>query len=141
MSPAGREMESGDKQMSDTRKRRSTVILLFELLRDIMVFIDLELKLAIAEFRRNIGSAKRGVILMAIGLFLLLLSLLILTFSAIAALAIVLPLWLASLVVGALFAASGLWFVLTGKKRISKASPLPRESLERIRTVSRKLKE
>ena len=126
--------------MSDTRKRRSTVILLFELLRDMMVFIDLELKLAIAEFRRNIGSAKRGVILMAIGLFLLLLSLLILTCSAIAALAIVLPLWLAALVVGALFAASGLWFFLTGKKRISKASPFPRESLERIRTVSRKLK-
>jgi hypothetical protein len=111
------------------------------LLRDFTVFIELELKLAIAEFRRNIRSAKRGVIQMAIGLFLLLLSLLILTCSAIAALAIVLPLWLASLIVGALFAASGLCFILTGKNRLSNDSLLPRESFERIRSVSRTLRE
>jgi hypothetical protein len=126
--------------MTDTKKRRSTLILFFELLRDITVFIDLELKLAIAEFKRNIGSAKRGVIQVAIGLFLLLLALLVFTCSAIAALAIVLPLWLASLIVGAFYAASGLWFLLAGKNRLSKAPPLPTESIERIRAVSRKLK-
>jgi hypothetical protein len=126
--------------MTDTKKRRSTLILLFELLRDITVFIDLELKLAIAEFRRNVGSAKRGVIQVAIGLFLLLLALLVFTCSAIAALAIVIPLWLASLIVGAFYAASGLWFFLAGKNRLSKAPPLPMESIERIRAVSRKLK-
>ncbi len=127
--------------MGETKKRRSIVFLLFDLLRDFTVFIELELKLAIAEFRRNIRSATRGVIQMAIGLFLLLLSLLILTCSAIAALAIVLPLWLAALIVGALFAASGVFFVLTGKKKLSKDSLLPTESFERIRSVSRKLKE
>jgi len=105
-----------------------------------MVYLDLELKLAIAEARRNIGFAKRGVIQLAIGLFSLLLALLLLTCSAVTALAIVLPLWLASLMVGALFAASGLWFFLTGKNRISKALPLPTESIERIRAVSRELK-
>jgi hypothetical protein len=126
--------------MMETKKRRSTLILLFELLRDITVFIDLELKLAIAEFRRNVGSAKRGVIQVAIGLFLLLLALLVFTCSAIAALAIVIPLWLASLIVGAFYAASGLWFFLAGKNRLSKAPPLPMESIERIRAVSRKLK-
>ena len=126
--------------MTETKERRSTLILLFELIRDITVFIDLELKLAIAEVRRNIGAAKRGVIQVAIGLFLLLLALLVLSCSAIAALAIVLPLWLASLIVGALYAVSGLWFLLTGKNRLSKAPPLPTESLERIREVSRKLK-
>jgi len=133
-------MEKGGKQMTDTKKRRSTLILLFELLRDITVFIDLELKLAVAEFKRNIGSAKRGVIEVAIGLFLLLLALLVFTCSAIAALAIVLPLWLASLIVGAFYAASGLWFLLAGKNRLSKTPPLPTESIERIRAVSRKLK-
>jgi len=127
--------------MAETKKRRSTVILLFELLRDITVFIDIELKLAIAELRRKIGTAKRGIIQMAIGLFLLLLSLLVLTCSAIAALAIVLPLWLAALAVGALFAATGLWFIMAGKNRLIESSPLPRESFERIRAVSRKLKE
>jgi hypothetical protein len=126
--------------MTETKKRKSMLILLYELLRDIMVFIDLELKLAIAEVRRNIGSAKRGVIQMAIGLFLLLLALLLFTCSAIAALAIFLPLWLAFIMVGALYAASGLWFFLTGKNRLSKASPLPTESIERIRAVSRELK-
>jgi hypothetical protein len=126
--------------MSETKKSSSPLILLYGLLRDITVFIDLELKLAIAEVRRNIGSAKRGFIQMAIGLFLLLLALLLLTFSAIAALAIVLPLWLASLIVATLYAASGLWFLLTGKNRLSKAPPLPTESIERIREVSRKLK-
>ncbi len=115
--------------------------MLFELLRDITVFIDLELKLAINEVRRNIGSTKRGVIQIAIGLFLLLLALLLLICSAVAALAIVLPLWLASLSVGSLFAVVGLWFLLSGKKRLNKASPLPRESIERIRAVSRRLKE
>jgi len=126
--------------MTETKKRRSTLFLLFDLLRDIMVYLDLELKLAIAEARRNIGFAKRGVIQLAIGLFSLLLALLLLTCSAVTALAIVLPLWLASLMVGALFAASGLWFFLTGKNRISKALPLPTESIERIRAVSRELK-
>ncbi|MDD2338214.1 MAG: phage holin family protein [Geobacteraceae bacterium] len=127
--------------MTETKKRKPTLMSLFELLRDMMVFIDLELKLAIAEFRRNIGSAKRGIIQVAIGLFLLLLAFLLLTCSAIATLVIVLPLWLASLIVGALYTASGLWFLLSGKNRLSKASPLPTESIERIRTVSRKLKE
>jgi hypothetical protein len=141
MSPSGWDMESRGKHMGETKKRTSIVILLFELLRDFTVFIELELKLAIAEFRRNIRSAKLGVIQMAIGLFLLLLSLLILTCSAIAALTIILPLWLASLIVGVLFAASGLCFILTGKNRLSKYSLLPRESFERIRSVSRKLKE
>ena len=100
MSPTERDSEHGGNQMTETRKRRSTVILILELLRDMAVYIDLELKLAIAEFRRNIGSAKKGIIQMAIGLFLLLLALLLLTCSSIAALAIVLPLWLASLIVG-----------------------------------------
>ena len=73
-------------------------------------------------------------------MFLLLLALLILTCAAIAALAIVLPLWLASLIVGAFYATLGLWFTLAGKNRLSKSSPFPKESFERIRTVSRKLK-
>ncbi len=72
--------------MAETMKRRSMVILILELLRDMTVFIDLELKLAIAEFRRNIGSAKKGVIQMDIGLFLLLLALLLFTCSSVAAL-------------------------------------------------------
>ncbi len=127
--------------MTETKKRRSTLILLFELLRDITVFIDLELQLAIAEFRRNIRSAKRGVIQVAIGLFLLLVALLVLTCAAIAALTIVIPLWLASLLVGSLYAVSGLWFLLAGKNRLSKSPPLPTKSIERIRAVSRKLKE
>lgn len=131
---------SGVTQVTETKKRRSTLNLFFELVRDIMVLIDLELKLAIAEVKRNIGSAKRGIIQVAIGLILLLLALLVLTCSAIAALAIVIPLWLASLVVGALYAVSGMWFLLTGKNRLSNAPPLPTESIERIRTVSRKLK-
>lgn len=140
MSPAERDRENGGNQMAETRKRRSTVILLFELIRDMTVFIDLELKLAIAEFRRNIGSAKKGIIQLAIGLFLLLLALLVFTCSAIAALAIVLPLWLASLIVGAFYAMLGLLLALAGKNRLGKSSPLPTESLERIRTVSRKLR-
>jgi hypothetical protein len=134
-------MKNGGQQMTETKKRRSTLRLLYELFRDITVLIDLEVQLAIAEFRRNVGSAKRGVIQMAIGLLLLLLALLVLTGAAIAALAIVLPLWLASLFVGALFAASGLWFLLAGKNRLVKAPPLPTESFARIRAVSRKLKE
>jgi len=140
MSPTERDRENGRNQMAEPRKRRSMVILILELLRDMMVFIDLEVKLAIAEFKRNIGSAKKGVTQMAIGLFLLLLALLLFTCSAVAALAIALPLWLASLIVGAFYATLGLWLTLAGKNRLSKSSPLPKESFERIRTVSRKLR-
>jgi hypothetical protein len=74
--------------MTETQKKRSTLFLLIDLLREITVFINLELKLAIAEVRRNIGSAKRGVIQVAI----------------------VLPLWLASLIVDALYVTSGFGF-------------------------------
>jgi hypothetical protein len=127
--------------MMGTKKSRPTLFLIYELLRDITVLIDLELKLAIAEIQRNIDSAKRGVIQLSLGLFLLLLALLLFTCSAVAALAIVLPLWLAALIVGALSAATGLLFLLAGKNRLSEASPLPNESIARIRTLSMKLKE
>jgi len=65
--------------MTEIKKRRATLFLLLELLWDITVFIDLELKLAIAEVRRKISS--------------------------------------------------GLWFLLTGKNRLSKAPHLPRNQL------------
>lgn len=127
--------------MTETKKRRSTVMVFLDLLREMVVFINLELNLAVAEIKRNIRSAMRGGILIVTGLFILLLGLLTLTCSLIAALAMLIPLWLAALAVGMLFVATGLWLLATGKKRVVDASPVPRESLKRVRIVSKKLME
>ncbi len=122
-------------------KRRSTVLDLLYLLKDIIVLGDIELRLAKAELKRNIVSAKKGIMKTVAGAFILLLAMLTLICSAVAALTLVLPFWLAALIVAAVLLVFGLALLSAGKNRLKSSLFLPTESLRRIKLVLKKLSE
>jgi len=127
--------------MTDDKKRRSSIMLVLELVKDIIVFMNLELNLAKAEVKRNIAVAKKGIILAATGSFLLLLALFTLVIACIAALDTVLPLWLASLLVAVILAFFGVALLSSGKSRLKNSFLIPTKSYNRVKTILKKLAE
>lgn len=114
-------------------------MLFLELIKDIIVFINIELGLAKAEVKRNIGAAGKAITLVAAGTVILLLALCAIVIAGIAALHTVFPLWLASLLVAAILVAFGAALLLTGKGRLKKSLPVPTKSLVRVKTILMKL--
>ena len=127
--------------MIDEKKRRSSIMLVLELVKDIIVLMNLELNLARAEVKRNIAVAKKGIILAATGSFILLLALITLVIAGIAALDTVLPLWLASLLVAVILAFFGAALLSGGKSRLKNSFLIPTKSYERVKTTLKKLVE
>lgn len=127
--------------MTDARRRRSTFMLFLELIKDILVFINIELNLAKIEIKRNIRSAKKGIIQIAIGSIISLIALLTLIGAFIAVLSVILPCWLAAFVVALTLSVLGLGLILTGRSRLRNNFFIPSKSLERVKTVLKKLAE
>ena len=125
---------------ADGDRRHSVVRLTLELVEQSIVLFFLELKLAAVEIRRNIKSVEKGVACLAIGAFLMMCALLALIGTAVAALATILPVWLAALLVSALllFCASALLF--TGFSKMKHFSLVPSDTLHRVQVISRQLK-
>lgn len=121
-------------------RHHSIVRLVLELLEQSIVLVFLELKLAALEVRNNVNSAKNGSVLLAVGGFLLLFSLLAATATAIAALSLVLPVWLSALIVtaGLVFLGAGLLF--TGLSKLKHFTLLPKDTLDRVENIGHKLK-
>lgn len=126
--------------MGEIKNKTSFVRLFLELVEQSIVLVFLELKLAAVEVKHNIDSAKTGAVLLGLGGFLLLFSLLGVMATAIAALALVLPVWLSALIVTAvfLFAGGGLLFV--GLSKLKHFTVVPRETVDRVETIAHKLK-
>jgi hypothetical protein len=124
--------------MIDEKKRRSSIMLILEMVKDIIVLMNLELNLAKAEVKRNIAIAKKGIILAAIGSFILFLALITLVIAGIAALDTVLPLWLASLLVAVFLAFFGAALLSGGKNRLKNSFLIPKKSCERVKTTLKK---
>jgi len=122
------------------RKRVSVVRLYAELVEESIILVFVELKLAFFEIKRHIHSAENGVLLMAVGAGLLLLGLLTFIGTAVAALAVFLPVWLSALVVASALAFLGIAFLFTGLGKMKDFSLIPTETLERIQDISQKLK-
>lgn len=113
--------------------------MIVDLACEVIVFLNLELNLAILEIKRNIRSAGKGAVQVAVGAFLLLLALAVFICFVIAVLVISLPLWGASLLVALVLAISGTALLYAGKSRLIKSSPVPHQSLNRIKTILDKL--
>ncbi|MCM0080137.1 phage holin family protein [Geomonas sp. Red32] len=126
--------------MERTEKRHSIVRLVLELVEQSIVLVFLELKLGVMEIRRNVDSAKTGVAIVALGGALLLFSLVAGTATAIAALALVLPVWLSALIVTALYVFAGAALLFTGIGKLRHFTLLPKDTIERAETIGRKLK-
>lgn len=125
--------------MKEEKKKSSVIVLIIDLFKEIIVFLNLELNLAILEIKRNISSMGKGVVQMAIGAFLLLLALAVFICALIAVLALFLPLWGATLIVALVLTITGTSLLLVGKNRLIGSSPVPHKSFNRIKTVLDKL--
>src|SRR5690242_10947935 len=112
-----------------SKRRHSMVRLVLELIEQSVVLFFLELKLAALEVKRNVNSAKTGAVLLALGGFLLLFSLLGVMATAVAALAIVLPVWLAALIITASLVGLGGAFLLSGLGKLKHFTLLPKETV------------
>jgi hypothetical protein len=126
--------------MEKTGKRVSVVRLYAELVEESIILVFLELKLAVMEIKRHIHSAEHGAVWMAIGAGLLFLGLVTFIGTAVAALAVILPVWLSALIVASCLAFLGIAFLFSGLGKLKDFSLVPSETLERMHAISQKLK-
>jgi uncharacterized membrane protein YqjE len=100
-----------------------------------------EMKLAQTEFREAAKHAGLGAGLLSMAGLLGILGLATLVTSAVAVLALVLPLWAAALVIGAvLFAAAGL-VGLVSKKQLQQTDPVPQQTVDSVKQDINEVKE
>jgi hypothetical protein len=100
-----------------------------------------ELKLAQTEFRETVKHAGLGAGLLSAAGLLAVLGLATFVTSAIAALALVLPLWAAALVIGlVLFAAAGIAGLIS-KKQLQQSDPVPQQTVASVKQDINEVKE
>jgi Flp pilus assembly protein TadB len=100
-----------------------------------------EMKLAQTEFREAAKHAGLGAGLLSLAGLLAILGLATLVTSAVAALALVLPLWAAALVIGAvLFAAAGI-AGLVSKKQLQQTDSVPQQTVNSVKQDLNEVKE
>jgi hypothetical protein len=92
-----------------------------------------ELSLAIAELSRSLSALIAGATSVAVAGALLFAGLLVLLFAAVAGLALVLPTWLAAVVVGAVVVLIGASLLGVGISRFRAATVPPKRSAESLR--------
>ena len=127
--------------MEKTRKRASVVRLFVELIEESIILVFLELKLAFFEIKRHVRCAEKGVVMMALGVGLLLFALITFLATAVAALAVFLPVWLSALIVTLSLAFFGLALLFSGLGNLKDFTLIPMETLERVQDISQKLKQ
>jgi Flp pilus assembly protein TadB len=121
-------------QQVDDLQDRSVPELMRELAQETSTLVRQELALAKAEVtqtakRTGIGIGELGGAAL-IGLF----ALACLTVCAIAALALAMPVWLAALVVAAVYGAAAAFLGLNGKRQITRAMPpAPEQTIETVK--------
>ena len=125
--------------MDKTRKRTSMIRLFAELVEESIILVFLELKLGVFEIKRHVHSAEKGVVMMALGAGLLLFALITFTGTAVAALAIILPVWLSALIVALALTFIGVAFLFSGLGNLKDFSLVPSETLLRIQHIVQKL--
>jgi len=116
-------------------KDRSTADLVKLLSEQVSTLVRGELKLTQLEMTRKGKQAGAGAGMMGGGGLLAFYGLACLIACAIIALALVIPAWLAALIVGVVLLAVAAVVALLGRNRVRKANPpVPRESVARVRT-------
>jgi len=128
--------------MEKVRRRRVSMIRLFaELIEESIILVFLELKLAVFEIKRNVKSAEKGAVMMVLGGGLLLFGSVTFVATAVAALAIVLPVWLSALIIALGLSFLGFAFLFSGLGHLKDFTLVPLETLERVDDLSQKIKQ
>jgi len=103
------------------------------LLDQITTLFRQELSLAIAELSRSLSALIAGLTSVAIAGALLFAGLLVLLFAAVTGLALILPAWLAAVVVGVVVVLIGASLLAVGVSHFKAATVPPRRSAESLR--------
>jgi len=127
--------------MEKVRQKRVSMIRLFaELIEETIILTFLEVKLAAFEIKRNIRSAEKGGAMMAVGGALLLFALVVFIGTAVAALAIYLPVWLSALIVALGLGFFGIAFLFSGLGLLKGFTLFPAETLVRVESIAQKVR-
>jgi len=127
--------------MEKVRQKRVSMIRLFaELIEETIILTFLEVKLAAFEIKRNIRSAVKGGAMMAVGGVLLFFALVVSIGTAVAALALFLPVWLSALIVALGLGFFGIAFLFSGLGLLKGFSLFPAETLVRVENIAQKVR-
>lgn len=126
--------------MVNSPKRESIFQMVVELVEDLVVLLFLELKRALLEIKENIRSVEKGAAMLVLGAVLLFIALATFTITAIIALAIVLPAWLAALLVALGFTFFGVAFLFGGLGHFKVFTLVPSETVRRVKETFRRYK-
>lgn len=100
-----------------------------------------EMRLAQQEFRESAKHAGIGAGLLSVAGLLAALGLATLIASAVAALSLVLPLWAAALIIGAVLLGAAGVAGLISKKQVEQTSPVPRRTVDNVKQDIDEVKE
>lgn len=124
-------MEAHERIASD--EDRPLTAIAREVLQHLQNILRAEMRLAATELEEKIQSSKKAVLLFGAAALLGFLAACCITTACVAALAIVLPLWLAALLMGAILGAGAGGAFLLGRLALEAVDPVPQKTLETMK--------
>lgn len=120
---------------------RSLGDLLSELTTDLSTLLRKEIELARVETTEKISNATQSIVWMIAGGLIVYTGVIALVFTAIVALAGLVPLWLSALIVGLLLVVVGAIAIQSGRSTLRHLSVVPEKTLESIKEDAELVKE
>ena len=111
---------------------RSVADVLQDILRNVQDILRSEIRLAKAEIRQEATQAAAAALWMTIGVVGLLSAWMFLLWTAVYALATVLPIWAATLAIAVAMAGAGGMVIRTGLRRFARIKPMPERTIESL---------
>jgi Putative Actinobacterial Holin-X, holin superfamily III len=124
-------MASGDQ--GEKGQEATLAALLGQLFRDAETLLLQELALFRAELGANAARLATGALVIGSGIAVALIGGLAMVAALVALLGAIMPIWLASALVGLIFCGSGGALILYGRRLIARASLVPRETWRSLR--------
>jgi hypothetical protein len=121
-----------DMQWTDTQEP-GFKDLLRTLSRGVGVLLRQEVEFAKVEVSKQMAHARKGVILLAVGGILGFSGFLVLLAAAVAALALVVPLWLSALLIGLAISGTGVILLLSGKNELKPENLKPQKTIDVVK--------
>ena len=111
---------------------RSVADVLQDIFRNVQDILRSEIRLAKAEIRQEATQAATAALWMTIGVVGLLSAWMFMLWTAVYALATVLPIWAATLVIAVAMAGAGGIVIRTGLRRLTRIKPMPERTIESL---------
>ena len=111
---------------------RSVADVLQDIFRNVQDILRSEIRLAKAEIRQEATEAATAALWMTIGIVGLLSAWMFMLWTAVYALATVLPIWAATLVIAVAMAGAGGIVIRTGLRRLTRIKPMPERTIESL---------